>query len=171
MNADAFAASTSLTGFLGSRDHLIRGIPPLEPLIEEDKKAIFLWAFAVTSLFYVFEPTFDINSLESRNYLPASIRLEGNIQSGLSTAAETYPSIKKLFETSKLNLGHVAQAFKCVGTNVTSETVCEYTKARSDPRLEQHVQKVIARFADLKPQLKAYSRFNLDRGNPPPAEA
>jgi hypothetical protein len=170
MSADAFAASMSLTGFLGSRDLLIRQMPQLESLIKEQKKAILLWAFAVASLFYVFGLTFDVNSLESGNYLPASIRVEGNIKCGQDAAAEAYPSLKQLFETHTLSLGHVAKAFECVGTRQLNEMLSEYHKARSDPRLDQHVQKVIPRFAALKPQLKAYSRFDLDKGTPPPAQ-
>ncbi len=160
MSADAFAATVSLSAFLTNREDIVEHIPEIK-IILDYKVAIFLWAFAITVLFYVFDPTFDLDLLETKDHLPASIRFEGNLKCGLQTAAEAYAGIKKLLEAEKLNLGLVAQAFECIGFKWPPEKVSRYTSARDDTRLDDHVKKIISRFEVLKPELKPYSHFDL----------
>jgi len=165
LNADAFAASVSLNSFLSNRRHLLESIPELKPLMS-DKVAVFLWGFAIASLFYVFEPSFDVDSLPSLTHLPASIRSEGNVKCGLDAATEAHPSIKELNKMEMLDLRHVCHAFECIGFKWPIENILRYEACRNTKRLDEHVQGVISRFNSLKPELKLYSYFDIEKGRP-----
>ncbi len=169
MNADAFAISLSLNVFLGNRAHLMKKVPGIEPLVQEEKTAVFLWGFAVSSFFYMFSPAFDLDELPTQTHLPASIRMEGNITCGLEAAAEAFAGVKQLIAKRRMDLRYVGQAFHYIGYDKPLNESTAYQKVREDPRLREHVRKVIAWFPAIKPELQPFSRFDLNTGNPPTA--
>lgn len=158
MSADALAASLSLDAFLRDRGQIIKSIPEVK-FISDDEMAIFLWVFACGSLFFMFNPTCDINSLESRSHPPAAVRLKGNLNCALDNIAGRYDNPKEVFHKAINALGDVANALKYIGETSSVHTIGE--TVRNAPRLEEYEKKIVARFESLKPELAPYSHFNL----------
>ena len=161
MNADAFATSSSLSLFFSEREALVKKIPHLE-IIMDNHWAAAIWAFAVSSFFYVSPLSYNIETITSMAHLPPSIRMEGNLKLGLRLAEDT--GLLKLKKGEQFNLGCVIDAFQKIGFSYPEEEYAQYTKFRNDERVISHVDTVVRMFDfEIKQELQqGYTHHNLD---------